>query len=337
MSYFMLPKVYGRLMPEHIDLSISNNSISSPFINQSLANYLNISRKAIEQYIETWDNMKKITNPYEYINIYANEQFRNLPVSRNYFKMIEIINVFKMFPLDIQSLYKCFYFTKDQSTYIQAVTHFLHDSNHNYSNTPFIDLHQILSSIDFIVGDMIELEDNNETNLIIAQVLNSILIQKKGGTFILKVFDLFTRVKVDILYILSLCYNEVYIYKPNSSRYTNSEKFIICKDFKGLTYSTVFTELFNTIINKLDSTIHVNGLYSRRINSNYLYILTEANSILGQQQLEYINNTITLIEQGKKKEKIEALKKHHVTKSIEWCKKYNIYQPQINKLSSFIT
>jgi hypothetical protein len=52
--------------------------------------------------------------------------------------------------------------------------------------------------------------------------------------------------------------------------------------------------------------------------------LIEANSVIGQQQLEAINNTITLIEQGKKKEKIEALKRQQVAKCFEWHKKFGV-------------
>jgi hypothetical protein len=66
------------------------------------------------------------------------------------------------------------------------------------------------------------------------------------------------------------------------------------------------------------------SLYKRKINNNYMNTLIEANSVIGQQQLEAINNTITLIEQGKKNEKIEALKKQQALKCAEWNKKFGV-------------
>lgn len=68
--------------------------------------------------------------------------------------------------------------------------------------------------------------------LILSEIYGAIRLQQQGGHFILKVFDVFTETSVHLLYLLSLCYNEVYIYKPRTSRPTNSEKYIICKNYK---------------------------------------------------------------------------------------------------------
>ena len=45
-------------------------------------------------------------------------------------------------------------------------------------------------------------------------------------------FDILTDSSIHLIYLLSLCYKELYIYKPKTSRPTNSEKYIICKGFK---------------------------------------------------------------------------------------------------------
>lgn len=67
--------------------------------------------------------------------------------------------------------------------------------------------------------------------LILNEIYCSIKLQKNNGHFILKMFDIFTDTSIHLLYLLSLCYKEVYIYKPLTSRPTNSEKYIICKNF----------------------------------------------------------------------------------------------------------
>lgn len=68
--------------------------------------------------------------------------------------------------------------------------------------------------------------------LILNEIYSAIAVQKKNGHFILKVFDIFTNTSMHLLYLLSLLYEDVFIYKPKTSRPTNSEKYVICKYFK---------------------------------------------------------------------------------------------------------
>lgn len=67
--------------------------------------------------------------------------------------------------------------------------------------------------------------------LILNEIYSAISLQKDNGHFILKVFDIFTSTSINLLYLLNLVYSNVYIYKPKTSRPTNSEKYIICKSF----------------------------------------------------------------------------------------------------------
>lgn len=68
-------------------------------------------------------------------------------------------------------------------------------------------------------------------SLILSEIFSAIKLQKENGHFILKVFDVFTQTSINLLYLLTLCYQEVNVYKPKTSRPTNSEKYIICKNF----------------------------------------------------------------------------------------------------------
>ena len=64
-------------------------------------------------------------------------------------------------------------------------------------------------------------------------------MQQWGGNFVVKVFDCFTSGTIDIIYLLNMLYDKVHIIKPYTSRYANSEKYIVCKFFK-LNDSTLF-------------------------------------------------------------------------------------------------
>lgn len=156
-------------------------------------------------------------------------------------------------------------------------------------------------------------------------VFKCILNSKKTYNSIIKIGTLFTQIDVDCIYILSLCFNEVYIYKPAASSAVLTDKYVVCKDFK-LYNTDSLKSIFNQILCELKMIQNIEhfSLYTKQISSNYINTLVEANSVIGQQQLEAMNNTITLIEQGNKKEKIEALKKQQAIKCAEWIKKFGV-------------
>lgn len=88
--------------------------------------------------------------------------------------------------------------------------------------------------------------------LILSEIYTAIELQTQGGHFVLKVFDVFTETSVQLLYLLSLCYEEMYAYKPKTSRPTNSEKYIICKKFTLTDKSRHYiTNALQTLSNKL--------------------------------------------------------------------------------------
>jgi hypothetical protein len=57
--------------------------------------------------------------------------------------------------------------------------------------------------------------------------------------------------------------------------------------------------------------------------------MEEINAVLGQQQIEYINQTIELIE-NKDEEKINKLVKNNIQKCLNWCIKHKIPYIKIN-------
>jgi cap1 methyltransferase len=167
--------------------------------------------------------------------------------------------------------------------------------------------------------------------LIFAQVAFAVAMQKQGGCLILKVFDIFAAASVDIIYLLSNMYNSVVVVKPNTSRYANSEKFIICKDFKA-----THIDLYMEYIYKIYDELAANDLQSKEINRDYyihrflicpiplifIYKLEEINTYLGTQQLETINATFNLINKPINCEKMKIIVKNNVDKCIRWCIKY---------------
>jgi len=76
-------------------------------------------------------------------------------------------------------------------------------------------------------------QEMNSFKLIYSEVYLALLLQKKGGTFVCKLFDTFESKTVALLDILRSCYDEISLYKPCISRISNSEKYVVCKGFRG--------------------------------------------------------------------------------------------------------
>ena len=183
-------------------------------------------------------------------------------------------------------------------------------------------------SMDFITADGgfdFSIDFNNQemnmASLLFAQICYAFCLQKQGGCFILKIFDCFMDHTVDILYILSSFYEKVYITKPQTSRYANSEKYIVCKNFLFENDNDIFPYLKNAFqkmslgldsaelfsqSQKIDTRTntrtnthiksHIYRFLKIPVSLHYIYRLEEYNSIFGQQQIENIYQTIILIE-----------------------------------------
>jgi cap1 methyltransferase len=68
--------------------------------------------------------------------------------------------------------------------------------------------------------------------LLLCQTIAGMLTLRKGGGFICKCFDNFTEFTVGLIYLIYRHFDEVSIFKPNTSRQANSERFIVAKGLK---------------------------------------------------------------------------------------------------------
>jgi hypothetical protein len=202
---------------------------------------------------------------------------------------------------------------------------------------------QYKNSIDLITGDGgfdfsvdFNQQESLSHSLIFCQICYAIAMQKKGGTFILKVFDIFAAATIDLIYILSSLYDRVYIVKPHTSRAANAEKYVVCKNFKlSDSYDILFKlSTFFPIINS-------NTSITRFLNIPIAYIYTnkleDVNAIIGQQQLENILNTLHLLDNNKP-DKLDSIKKTNIQKCVQWCMKYKQpYNKSIQQMNIFLS
>jgi 23S rRNA U2552 (ribose-2'-O)-methylase RlmE/FtsJ len=132
-------------------------------------------------------------------------------------------------------------------------------------------------------------------------IFNTVYLQKEGGHYVLKVFDIFTETSIQLLYLLNTLYDEVYIYKPKTSRPSNSEKYIICKGFtKNKEYKQkVIDTLLLTIteINKVKgSNKYISFKLFEFIPESFTKKIKETNTRLVNIQCQFLNKAIQLCE-----------------------------------------
>ena len=192
---------------------------------------------------------------------------------------------------------------------------------------------QYKNSMDLVTGDggidFSEDFNNQEysaTKLIIVQVVYALTMQSNNGNFVLKVFDTFSNAIIDILYLLSSLYKNVYIMKPQTSRNANSERYIICKGYnlnenkEKVDY--IIEKMYNNFDN-LNSNLYIETIFNFKYSRTFISKIEEINIIIGKKQIDNIVITLNLM-MNKKFDKIDYYKKKHIQKCIRWCEKYNI-------------
>jgi len=380
MSYYLLPKI-PFLIHKYIDY-IESETMPEPVISNSLSQYLYEIKEKIEEREKDWDIFKKYTNPYEYVHSMVPYKKKSVarvkPLSRSYFKMVEIVNTFQL--INSNGPITTFHLAEGPGGFIEAVANLRkrHDDIYigmtlidedNDPNVPgwkktdtflknnknvyiergvdntgnILSLKNLLgckdaygSSINIITADggfdfSIDFNKQEYTiaQLLFAQVCYAVTMQKKGGSFILKIFDCFMQHTMDILCILASFYEKVYITKPNSSRYANSEKYIVCKNFLLPSCDKFFPFIhrsFEKMVSPSNSgkILYINSFLNMPLPLCFVTKIEEYNAILGQQQIENIHYTILLIDNKHNQDKIDTLIKGNIQKCMQWCVKYNV-------------
>lgn len=190
------------------------------------------------------------------------------------------------------------------------------------------------------------------TNLLWGQVCYALALQRKGGNFVLKIFDCFYEHTIDILYILSAFYSEVHVSKLQTSRVGNSEKYVVCKGFRfsaGLSFEDKLTNgLFLSTIRESFQRIcvEVNPFSSFRryvwrildkpVPRHFTKQIEDMNSVFGQQQIENIHYTISLIDKQSKTEKSDQILRQNINKCVNWCIDHEIPHNNLTSTNVFV-
>lgn len=413
MTTFMLPYISQKTCSITPHFSFEN--VSPIVLSSSLHCYLLKLKNSIDEVQSEWDVYKKYTNPYECLH---SQSFGSAcqpvcpirPISRSYFKMIEICGLFDIVS-NMPPTMRSFHIAEGPGGFIEALSHLRECSDDTYIGMTLISENPTVpgwrksqaflaknpnviietgtdgtgditneanllhcagkygASMDLVTADGgfdfsgdFNLQENQVGLLLVSQLAMASAVQKQGGTFIMKMFDVFTKLSLDILYLLSLMYEKVSIVKPNTSRYANSERYIVAQGFKSADGRCDWAIQFAPILEKIPTrsiengndnvddtddidknkpgefaTANIISLVSEEIPRYFITRVEESNATIGQQQMDVISNTLTMIK-NPRQDKMEKMRISGIQRCVLWCQKYNMpYNRDVRHFNMFLS
>jgi 23S rRNA U2552 (ribose-2'-O)-methylase RlmE/FtsJ len=240
-----------------------------------------------------WELIKKMVNPYEMVYTHDDELFHPSialikPLSRSYFKMIEMMYVLQFFeqlPKQTPKI-RTAHIAEGPGGFIQAITDlternkkilsqatamtlkptdqrvpgwrraasFLHHHREvklHYGVDGTGDVYQLGNQDSFVEAVApganlftadggfdfsinYTIQEQRVFHLLTCSATIGLRSLSPGGSFVLKVFDLFSEHTKILILLMSRCFKEWQLYKPALSRPCNSERYFLGRGFKGL-------------------------------------------------------------------------------------------------------
>ncbi|KAI4487617.1 hypothetical protein M0804_005766 [Polistes exclamans] len=150
-------------------------------------------------------------------------------------------------------------------------------------------VHFMMSDGGFSVENQENIQEIMSKQIYLCQCLVALMIVRNGGNFVTKLFDLFTPFSVGLIYLIYRCFDEVCIFKPNTSRPANSERYLICKGKRHDTNDIVkYLFYANKILLKGDvnkDVIELVPLKELEIEKEFVQYLRKSNNNLGRKQI----------------------------------------------------
>lgn len=270
-----------------------------------------------------WSKYSHSLNPYERI---VNMSSRK--ISRAYFKLYEILCYFGVKELGIGGVGKMrtLHLCEAPGGFIQACNDFFGEvdwyaqtlytegeisidstldarrwirngDGNMYRLYNMMELYNRVGRVDLVTGDGgfdVSCNHNNQEQmslrLIFCEFVMSLMCLNRGGVFICKMFDSFTRPTAQMLCMMCKYFGRVYLFKPRSSRYMNGEKFIVCIDFLGISIDCL--DNFKSVVDTWKDNEYCNdfGVSIRGMQKSFEHY----NTFLARHQSWYINISLQL-------------------------------------------
>jgi hypothetical protein len=367
MNYYILPK--NNLNIE-IFLLLTSEEIK-PFVSYSLIYYLNDIYTNLLKLQEPIDlvnpnvfsveYINKIVNPFEFIHTNVPGTILSVskvkPESSLFFDLMEIFQICNITDfLSHKSKINITNFTPN-FTSSNYLLNMLREENEDIVLNELFNYDELCEKyikntvqikIDLLIFEFKD-EDYTDINQYVKNMILTFYLiikyQSNNGISIIKIDNVFYKVIIDVLLMLTSIYEKVYLIKPIISKITKGERYIICSNLHDELINRM--NLFEQLETKIkDYLINNNTFTNQNIESflrndipyYFLNKIEESNAVIGQQQLESYDQIINIFKNKNKEDKIESLKRNHIQKCIQWCEKNQIpHNKFTDKINIFLT
>jgi hypothetical protein len=361
MNYYILPKNNLKI---DIFLFLNSDQVK-PFISYSLIHHLNDiyanllkleyqfdsdKKMLVEPLYNTGsslslDYINKIVNPFEFIHTNVPGTILSVskvkPESSLFFDLMEIFQICNITEVlsEISKINIANFTPNFTST--NYLLNMLREDNEDVTINELFNFdvlcEKYVKNTVSIKIDLMIFEFKDEDYIDVKQYIKNILLtfyiivkyQANNGTCIIKVDNIFYKVIIDVILMLTGIYRKVYLIKPSISKITKGERYIICSeiDYDLLNRTNLFQQLEEKVKDYLINTtipVHIHSFLKNEVPYYFLNKIEESNAVIGQQQLESYDQIINIFKNKNKEDKIESLKRNHIQKCIQWCEKNQI-------------
>lgn len=170
------------------------------------------------------------------------------------------------------------------------------------------------------------------SSLFFAEIITALSNQTIGGSFILKIYDLYYDITVQMLHLLRMYYQKMFLIKPRTSRPANSEKYVVCVGFLGCppTMLEHLMSLLDQWIQVRNRGKHVFGFEPVSVlvtpDTDFSQSLIQFSQYNSQLQMEKINEGLGLVTTNRYKTpetRKELLDNQHIL-AQKWCQVYHL-------------
>ena len=341
MSYYTLPKNLNLLCvnPKY------DNADCKVYSSYSLYNFYNNTKKQIDmlcskengQSFTSYDELIKIVHPYEYIFFKVpGSKFsvsKLKPQTNVFYDLLEIFVTLNIFDLYMNKPIKTLHVSltcEDSNECVQMVRETYEDDSFLNFNDNNEEMYKAInnSKFDFMFFNKPQTDINLYIIKLIEFVMTILRYQANGGTSVIKIDSVFHKPVVDLIYLMSSLFEKVYIIKPNTNNVTTFEKYIVCKNYNVICDTKL--EIHKSNYYKLQGFIknlnnkNIVSIIDYEIPCYFVNKIDDINIIIGQQQLESLDQIINIIKNKNKEERVETIKKSNIQKSVSWCEKLKI-------------
>jgi 23S rRNA U2552 (ribose-2'-O)-methylase RlmE/FtsJ len=180
-------------------------------------------------------------------------------------------------------------------------------------------------------------QEQEAFKLIYGQMFAALSVQDKGGHFVCKFFETFTDTSVKFLYILSQFYNNIYLVKPLTSRPSNSEKYVVCMNFKYKENDKDYTlnmKKLTDILEKLhNNNLNIISIFKDfQVPQQFIDIIRKYNTDIANKQVKKINELIKFIkDQNYYGDVYQYRRQIQIDAAKYWNKRFMIPEKEYNK------